>query len=145
MKKYFFSIFIFCLSCDISSSKPIDNPEPVFSINNQDLEGMSKAYFASGCFWGTEYYLQKVPGVISTTVGYMGGSIKNVGYKEVCTGRTGHAEVVKVEFDPSAVSYETLAKHFDEKQIAEIAALVINMNLWTRLKLAQGATPVQKA
>ncbi len=72
------------------------------------------AYFASGCFWGTEYYLQKVPGVISTAVGYMGGAIKNVGYKEVCTGRTGHAEVVKVEYDPTAVSYETLAKHFFE-------------------------------
>ena len=63
MKKYFFSIFIFCLSCDISSSKPIDNPEPAFSINNQDLEGMSKAYFASGCFWCVETIYESLDGV----------------------------------------------------------------------------------
>lgn len=72
------------------------------------------AYFGSGCFWGTEYYLQQQPGVISTTVGYMGGTVKNPSYKEVCTGLTGHAEVTKVVFNPDSVSYETLARFFFE-------------------------------
>ena len=72
------------------------------------------AYLASGCFWGTEYHLQKMPGVISTMVGYTGGTVKNPSYKEVCTGRTGHAEAVKVVFDPSKVSYREIAKMYFE-------------------------------
>jgi len=72
------------------------------------------AIFASGCFWGTEYYLQKAMGVKSTTVGYTGGRIDNPSYKQVCTGQTGHAEAVKVEFDPSEISYEELAHLFFE-------------------------------
>ena len=72
------------------------------------------AYFASGCFWGTEYHLQQIPGVLSTTVGYTGGTVKNPDYKEVSTGRTGHAETVKVVFDPSKVTYRTIAKMYFE-------------------------------
>ena len=72
------------------------------------------AIFASGCFWGTEYYLSKVDGVISTQVGYSGGVTDNPTYEQVSTGETGHVEAVEIIFDPGKVSYETLAKMFFE-------------------------------
>lgn len=72
------------------------------------------AIFASGCFWGTEYYLQKEKGVKSTTVGYTGGHVKNPSYEQVCSGRTGHAEAVKVEFAPAEISYEELTRLYFE-------------------------------
>lgn len=72
------------------------------------------AIFAGGCFWGVEYFLQKATGVISVTSGYTGGHVKNPSYKEVCTGNTGHAEAVKVIYDPEKTSYEKLLKLFLE-------------------------------
>lgn len=72
------------------------------------------AYFASGCFWGTEYHFMKAKGVLSTTVGYMGGRTTNPTYKEVCTGLTGHAETTEVEFDTSKTTFEDMLKLYFE-------------------------------
>ena len=73
-----------------------------------------KAYFAGGCFWGTEHLLKTFPGVVSTRVGYMNGHTKNPTYKEVCNGNTGHAEANEIIYDPTKTSYEDLAKYFFE-------------------------------
>lgn len=72
------------------------------------------AYFGAGCFWHVQYEFSLIPGVIKTEVGYSGGFTDKPSYKDVCTGTTGHAEVVKVEFDSKKVSYEKLLKIFWE-------------------------------
>ena len=73
---------------------------------------LEKATFAAGCFWHVQGDFSKIKGVKKTVVGYTGGTLKNPTYNDVCTGRTGHAESVKVTFDPSVVSYEKLLDHF---------------------------------
>lgn len=73
---------------------------------------MEKATFGAGCFWGVEAAFRQVKGVTSTAVGYMGGTLKNPTYRDVCTDTTGHAEVVQVEYDPTQVSYSDLLKVF---------------------------------
>lgn len=75
---------------------------------------MEKATFGAGCFWGVEAAFRKVKGVKSTVVGYMGGNLENPTYKDVCTDKTGHAEVVQLEYDPSTVSYDELLEIFWE-------------------------------
>ncbi len=74
----------------------------------------NKATFAAGCFWGVEAAFRQVPGVFSTAVGYSGGQTEEPTYKDVCGGRTGHAEVVEVEYDPERVSYDQLLDVFWE-------------------------------
>lgn len=86
----------------------------VNSISMDFIPKMEKAYFASGCFWGTEYHFMKAKGVKATTVGYMGGHIQAPTYKEVCTGTTGHVETVEVEYDPSLTSFEDMLKLYYE-------------------------------
>jgi peptide-methionine (S)-S-oxide reductase len=78
-------------------------------------EGLETIYFGMGCFWGAERLFWKLPGVYVTAVGYQGGSTPNPTYEEVCSGRTGHAEIVKVVYDPAEISLPTLLKAFWEE------------------------------
>ena len=73
---------------------------------------MKKAIFAGGCFWDPEEKLSKIKGITKTEVGYCGGNNSKTSYEEVCTGKTNHAEVVKIEFDPEKISYEKILEFF---------------------------------
>lgn len=73
---------------------------------------MEKATFAAGCFWGVEEAFRAVDGVVSTLVGYSGGTMQDPAYEDVCSGETGHAEAVEIEFDPGRVSYQELLQVF---------------------------------
>ena len=87
-------------------------------VNGAPLDGLApgqqEALFGMGCFWGAERGFWQAPGVVSTAVGYAGGHTPNPTYREVCSGRTGHAEVVRVVFDPARIRYEDLLKLFWE-------------------------------
>ena len=86
----------------------------VNSISMDFIPSTEEAIFAGGCFWGVEHLLQQQKGVLSVESGYTGGKVKNPTYEQVCTGKTGHAEAVRIIYDPSKTSYETLAKLFFE-------------------------------
>lgn len=73
---------------------------------------MEKATFGAGCFWGVEAAFRQLPGVLSAAVGYAGGTVAHPDYHQVCTGRTGHAEVIELEYDPEKISYQDLLELF---------------------------------
>jgi peptide-methionine (S)-S-oxide reductase len=98
---------------------PVAVPERHF-VNGERIsppypDGTELAMFGAGCFWGVEKTFWNVPGVVSTAVGYAGGFTPNPTYEEVCSGKTGHAEVVRVVYDPMRVTYDELLKHFWEE------------------------------
>ena len=99
-------------------SQPLAVPVPHFVNGNRIKppfpKGFQSAYFAMGCFWGAERQFWELPGVHSTAVGYQGGPTPNPTYREVCTGRTGHAESVLVVFDPDRIDYRSLLAAFWE-------------------------------
>jgi peptide-methionine (S)-S-oxide reductase len=93
---------------------PIPERHHVLGTPLRPEAGLERALFGMGCFWGAERLFWSIPGVVTTAVGYAGGATPNPTYEEVCSGRTGHAEVVLVAFDPERVSYEELLKVFWE-------------------------------
>ena len=100
-------------------ARPLDVPDIHF-VNGHALkgpfpEGIQLAYFGMGCFWGAERLFWNLPGVYSTSVGYGGGSTPNPTYEEVCSGQTGHIELVMVAYDPAKISYADLLKPFWEE------------------------------
>ena len=96
----------------ISSSKPIDRKNPVWSPPTAEQQNLKKAYFAAGCFWCVEAIFESVEGVQEVYSGYAGGETKNPNYNQIGTGRTGHAEAVEVHYDPKVVTFGTLLQVF---------------------------------
>lgn len=99
-----------------ATAMPIQEPHFVFHtpLRGPYPRGTETAYFAMGCFWGAERHFWTLPGVVSTSVGYMGGFTPNANYEEVCTGNTGHTEIVQVVYDPARIRFTELLRTFWE-------------------------------
>ena len=110
-----------CSKADDSTAKPAATPKTVVSQSNEPLvKPAPKAgviTFGGGCFWCVEAVYQRIEGITKVTSGYMGGKVPNPTYKQICTGRTGHAEVVKVEFDPEKIPLEKVLAVFWRRTI----------------------------
>ncbi|KTC64643.1 bifunctional methionine sulfoxide reductase B/A protein (plasmid) [Legionella adelaidensis] len=83
-------------------------------VNNQRVTDTEEAILAGGCFWGVDYYLKQLTGVLKVEVGYTGGSLENPSYEQICQGHTGHYEAVRIIFDKEKIDYQTLVKYFLE-------------------------------
>ncbi len=81
-------------------------------VPEEKPENLETAILAGGCFWGVEHLMKQIDGIVSIETGYTGGHLSSPTYSDVCTGKTGHAEAVRIEFDPAKVSYETILRHF---------------------------------
>jgi peptide methionine sulfoxide reductase msrA/msrB len=82
--------------------------------NDPAADTLEEGIFAGGCFWGVEYFMSQIPGVVTTVVGYIGGTLENPTYSDVCSNRTGYAEACRVTYDPKQTDFETVAKMFFE-------------------------------
>ena len=111
MKMIISLLFVSIVQTCISNTPPKNSSEPVWIPISKE-QGMKKAYFASGCFWCVEAIYESVKGVSEAYSGYAGGLTKNPNYRQIGTGRTGHAEAVEVIYDPKIVSFETLVLVF---------------------------------
>jgi peptide-methionine (S)-S-oxide reductase len=106
----FFSLIMLLAGASCGQRKNSENTTP---MKNQEIEkGMALATFGNGCFWCTEAIFQQLNGVTKVVSGYAGGKVKNPSYKEVCTGLTGHAEVIQITYDPTKISYPELLEVF---------------------------------
>ena len=104
-------VFIFSfLSCNLSSDKKDENN--ILAQNIEGMKGLELATFGNGCFWCTEAIFEQLEGVSKVESGYAGGKVKNPSYKEVCTGNTGHAEVIRLVYDPKVISYTEILDVF---------------------------------
>jgi peptide methionine sulfoxide reductase msrA/msrB len=104
----------YCLNS--AAMKFVEDSKETTTVEKAGVQaGLAQASFGAGCFWGVEAAFQQLPGVRETAVGYQGGTLKNPSYEDVCSGHTGHAEVVHVEFDPAKVSYNQLLDLFWEE------------------------------
>lgn len=109
MKTYFFTALA-CLAVMLSGFAE-DKPEKKeTAVKTDDTVKKEVAIYAGGCFWGMEELMRKSPGVLETDVGYIGGTTKNPTYEQICTGTTGHAEAIRIVFDPSKVSFTDLTE-----------------------------------
>ncbi len=103
-----------CSGSQASDSAPAEASAEAQASADAPVEAKAVAYFAGGCFWGVEYFMEKLPGVASVESGYMGGKIENPSYEQVSAHETRHLEAVRVNYDPDKVSYEAIAKRFYE-------------------------------
>jgi peptide-methionine (S)-S-oxide reductase len=111
VKKSVIFVFIFSfLSCNLSFDKKDENK--ILAQNIQDMKGLELATFGNGCFWCTEAIFEQLKGVSKVESGYAGGKVKNPSYKEVCTGNTGHAEVIRLTYDPKVISFREILDVF---------------------------------
>lgn len=105
-------LFLQIAACTLAAPNPVDRSTPVNSKTYIITQDHKEAYFASGCFWCVEAVFEHVEGVYEAVSGYAGGTTKNPNYRQVTTGKTGHAESIKVLYDPNKVTFETLVQVF---------------------------------